>query len=98
VPVVPLNRRFFECNEKEPTHPEVRPAMGLEEGGIGWDELLTKGRVVILAEARSGKSMQTAPGPLPHCFDGFPTVWRLLSRELSRRPSGITQNRPMRVT
>jgi hypothetical protein len=60
VPIVPLNRRFVEWNEKEPTDPEFRQAMGLGEGGVGWDELLEKRRVVILAEAGSGKSTEMA--------------------------------------
>jgi hypothetical protein len=60
VPIVPLNRRFVEWNEKEPTDPEFRQAMGLGEGGVGWDELLEKRRVVILAEAGSGKSKEMA--------------------------------------
>ena len=58
--IVALNRRFFEWNEKEPTDPEFRQAMGLGEDGIGWEELLTKRRVVILAEAGSGKSTEMA--------------------------------------
>src|SRR5579863_9577081 len=56
--IVPLHRRFFEWNEKDPTDPEFRQAMGLGEGGIGWEELLEKRRVVILAEAGSGKSTE----------------------------------------
>lgn len=60
MPIVPLNRRFVEWNEKEPTDPEFRQAMGLGEGGVGWDELLEKRRVVILAEAGSGKSTEMA--------------------------------------
>jgi hypothetical protein len=60
VPVISLNRRFFEWDDKEPPDPEIRLAFGLEEGGVGWDELLLKRRVVILAEAGSGKSTEMA--------------------------------------
>ncbi len=38
----------------------MRRAFGLEEAGIDWDELLQKRRVVILAEAGSGKSTEMA--------------------------------------
>ena len=58
--VVPLNRRYFEWNDKEPIDPEIHRAFGLEEGGVGWDELMLKRRVVILAEAGSGKSTEMA--------------------------------------
>jgi hypothetical protein len=60
VSIIPLSRRFFEWDGKEHPDPEVRRALGLEEGGVGWDELLLKRRVVILAEAGSGKSTEMA--------------------------------------
>lgn len=54
---VDLNRRFREWNEKEPPDPEMLSAFGLEDG-VGWDELLKKRRVVVLAEAGSGKTTE----------------------------------------
>ena len=60
VPIVALDRRFYAWDDKEPPDPEIRRAFGLEEGGAGWDELLLKRRVVILAEAGSGKSTEMA--------------------------------------
>jgi hypothetical protein len=60
VAVVALNRRFFEWGETEPPDPDFRRAMGLDDGGVAWEELLTKRRVVILAEAGSGKSTEMA--------------------------------------
>jgi hypothetical protein len=56
--VIGLNRRFHEWNEKEAADPELRRAMGLDDGAVGWDELLAKKRIVILAEAGSGKSTE----------------------------------------
>lgn len=56
--IVALNRRFHEWGKDEPSDPEFRLAMGLDEGGIGWEELLVKRRVVLLAEAGSGKSTE----------------------------------------
>jgi hypothetical protein len=58
VPVIALNRRFSQLDDKEQPDPEIRHAFGLEEGGVGWDELLQKRRVVILAEAGSGKTTE----------------------------------------
>ena len=56
--VVALNRRFYEWGDNEPPDPEFRRAMGLGDGGVGWEELLAKRRVVILAEAGNGKSTE----------------------------------------
>jgi len=58
--IVDLNRRFHEWNDNEPPDPEMRRAWGLDDGGIGWEQLLTKRRAVILAEAGSGKSTEFA--------------------------------------
>jgi hypothetical protein len=58
VAVIALNRRFIEWQDKEGPDPEVHQALGLGDVGIGWDELLAKLRVVILAEAGSGKSTE----------------------------------------
>src|SRR5882672_3236911 len=58
LPVVTLNRRFIEWRQTEPPDPEFHRAMGLGDGGLGWEELLSKRRVVILAEAGSGKSTE----------------------------------------
>jgi hypothetical protein len=58
VAVISLNRRFVEWDEKEPPDPDLRRTLGLRDGGVGWDELLVKRRVVILAEAGSGKSTE----------------------------------------
>jgi hypothetical protein len=60
VTIIDLNRRFHEWNEAEQPDPEMRRAWGLDDGGIGWPELLTKRRAVILAEAGSGKSTEFA--------------------------------------
>ena len=78
VPVISLNRRFVEWDEKELPDPEIRRAFGLDEGGVGWDELLLKRRVVILAEAGSGKSTEMAERAritaANHCFSFHATV------------------------
>jgi hypothetical protein len=38
--VVPLNRRFLEWGNKEPADLEMRYAMGLGDGGLGWSHLV----------------------------------------------------------
>lgn len=58
MPIVDLNRRFHEWSDKEPPDAEMRRLWGLDDGGIGWEQLLTKRRVVVLAEAGSGKSTE----------------------------------------
>ena len=38
--------------------PRCEVTWGLDDGGFGWEQLLTKRRAVILAEAGSGKSTE----------------------------------------
>ena len=58
--IIDLNRRFHKWSDTEQPDPEMRRAFGLDDGGIGWPEMLTKRRAVILAEAGSGKSTEFA--------------------------------------
>lgn len=60
MPIVDLRRRFQEWNDEEPLDPEMQRAWGLEDGGLGWEQLVSKMRVVILAEAGSGKTTELA--------------------------------------
>jgi hypothetical protein len=55
---VELNRRFVECNEEEPADPELVARFSLLEARLSWDDLLAKRRVVLLAEAGSGKTTE----------------------------------------
>lgn len=69
---VPLDRQFHEWRKDadELVHSWYRADVGLSNGMLGWSELLAKRRVVILAEAGSGKTeelteqsrLQTAAG------------------------------------
>jgi len=57
--VIPLNRRFIVWNSKESADPELPSYFSPADGaGQGWATLLDKHRVVILAEAGSGKSAE----------------------------------------
>lgn len=56
--VIPLDRRFVEWTEQDPPDPDFHRSFGLGDVGVGWDDLLRKRRVVILAEAGSGKSTE----------------------------------------
>ena len=55
---VALDRRFYEWSEDADglAHSRYRAAAGLSDGMLGWPDLLAKRRVVILAEAGSGKT------------------------------------------
>ena len=55
---VPLDRRFYEWRKdaEELAHYRYQATAGLSDGMLGWPELLAKRRVVILAEAGSGKT------------------------------------------
>ena len=59
---VQLDRRFYEWKEDadEPTHSSyrIRTELGLSNGMFTWSNLLAKRRVVILAEAGSGKTAE----------------------------------------
>ena len=58
VTTIPLNRRFYEWREDGLDHSRYRAAAGLSDGMLGWAELLFKRRIVILAEAGSGKTAE----------------------------------------
>jgi len=53
---VQLDRQFITWNDKEPAEAEARFSMGRLNGGLDWPKLLEHYRVVVLAEAGSGKS------------------------------------------
>lgn len=55
---VALDRRFYEWREDADglANSRYRAAAGLSDGMLGWPDLLAKRRVVILAEAGSGKT------------------------------------------
>ena len=57
---ISLDRRFYEWQEGPDSlaHSRYRLAAGLSDGMFGWPELLAKRRVVILAEAGSGKTVE----------------------------------------
>lgn len=59
---VALDRQFYEWREDADglAHSRYRSAAGLSDGMLGWPDLLAKRRVVILAEAGSGKTEEMA--------------------------------------
>lgn len=58
VTTIPLDRQFYEWHGDGDrlAHSQYRAAAGLSDGLLEWPELLAKRRVVILAEAGSGKT------------------------------------------
>lgn len=55
---VPLDRRFIVWTDEEAGDPELMGRFGANNVGLGWEDLLAKHRVVILAEAGSGKTTE----------------------------------------
>ncbi len=56
MPFIQLNRQFVAWDDKDPAEADTRFLMGRLNGSLDWPVLLEKHRVVILAEAGSGKS------------------------------------------
>src|SRR5229473_2945148 len=55
---IELNRRFVQCRDDERSDPDLVAHFGRTADTLGWDDLLTKRRVVLLAEAGSGKTTE----------------------------------------
>jgi hypothetical protein len=56
---IELNRQFVEVAEDKETDPDMVARFGrLTGGALGWNELLARRRVVLLAEAGSGKTTE----------------------------------------
>jgi hypothetical protein len=53
---IALDRQFEEWSEEAPSDPEVRTLYRFSDRALTWANLLKKARVVILAEAGSGKT------------------------------------------
>ena len=53
---IPLDRRFYEWSDGGLDHSRYRAAAGLSDDMLDWAALLAKRRIVILAEAGSGKT------------------------------------------
>lgn len=56
--MIELDRRFVEWSEGSRSDAEVARWMGESRGSLGWPELLSLKRVVVLAEGGSGKSSE----------------------------------------
>ena len=57
---IQLGRRFYEWREGALEHSRYRATVGLSDGLLGWEDLLARRRIVILAEAGSGKTTELA--------------------------------------
>jgi hypothetical protein len=55
---IELDRRFVECREDEQLDPDLVARYGHTDGTLGWPDLLARRRVVLLAEAGSGKTTE----------------------------------------
>ncbi len=54
--MIPLNRRFSEWEEQDAPDADLRFRIGFPRGELTWADLLARLRVVLLAEAGSGKT------------------------------------------
>ena len=55
---IALNRRFVEWAPDKGSNPDLEEHFSASREALTWDDLLAKHRVVILAEAGSGKSTE----------------------------------------
>lgn len=55
---IELNRRFVECKDDGKTDPNLIASFGRSDFTLGWDDVLKRRRVVLLAEAGSGKTTE----------------------------------------
>lgn len=58
---VALNRRFEEWSLTSESNPDLDRLFSASTDALTWDDLLARHRVVILAEAGSGKSTEMRP-------------------------------------
>lgn len=73
MPLVPLDRRFIEWRHTETdelSDPDLLSRLGLGDDAKSWDDLLKRRRIVILAEAGSGKSEELKGQTLRLAADG----------------------------
>jgi hypothetical protein len=54
--IIPLQRRFLRWSDKDRGDPDLLSLFYADSAALGWEQLLAKHRVVILAEPGSGKS------------------------------------------
>jgi hypothetical protein len=74
---IALNRRFVECDD-EKADPDLVAHFGRTEATRGWDDLLNLRRVVILAEAGSGKTTEMTTRAREQLNAGHPSFYATL--------------------
>lgn len=55
---IELDRWFVQCWDDERSDPDLVAHFGRTSGTLGWEDLFKKRRVVLLAEAGSGKTTE----------------------------------------
>ena len=55
---IELDRQFVECRDDEQSDPDLIARYGRTDGTLAWPDLLSRRRVVLLAEAGSGKTTE----------------------------------------
>jgi hypothetical protein len=55
---IDLDRQFIECTDERKSDPDQFAGFGNKSGALGWEDLLRRRRIVLLAEAGSGKTTE----------------------------------------
>lgn len=82
MPYVPLDRNFVPISKDAEPSLDIAPDIGRKYAGwLGWSQLLDRRRVVILAEASSGKTAEFQQAAVELCARGeaafFATIEQL---------------------
>jgi hypothetical protein len=76
--MIELNRRFVECHDDEKSDPDLVVHFGRTEATSGWNDLLKLRRVVVLAEAGSGKTTEMIARAQQQLEAGHPSFYATL--------------------
>jgi hypothetical protein len=87
VATIELNRRFVQCHDDERSDPDLVAHFGRTADTLGWDDLIAKRRVVLLAEAGSGKTTEMKARARALAADGR-TVFYATVEDVGRRGMG----------
>ena len=72
---IELDRRFVPFREDEKSDPNLIALFGRSDGTLGWVDLLTRRRVVLLAEAGSGKTTEMIARTQQQAAVGHPSFY-----------------------
>ena len=81
MPYVPLDRNFVPMSKDAEPSLDITPDIGRKYAGwLGWSQLLDRRRVVVLAEASSGKTTEFQHAAVELCARGEPAFFATIER------------------